>query len=132
MKQSASMENQKFSIIERIFSFRYAYSGLKYLIRFEHNSRIHFVATLLVIITGFLLKISITDWALLAIAIGIVWLAEIFNTTIEILVDFISPGYDKKAGVIKDLAASGVLIAAIVAFAIGCIIFLPKLWRMIL
>jgi diacylglycerol kinase len=53
------------------------------------------------------------------------------NTAIEELVNMLSPEYNKKAGLIKDVAAGAVLIAAIVSIIIGVIIFLPKMIKLI-
>jgi diacylglycerol kinase (ATP) len=65
---------------------------------------------------------------LVIISIGLVFAAEAFNTAIELLVDKISPDYDEKAGLIKDVAAGAVLFTAIAAAAVGIIVFVPKLW----
>ena len=82
-----------------------------------------------VIALGFLLNVSNFEWCLLIFAIGIVFTAELFNTAIEFLTDMISPGYDEKAGKVKDIAAAGVLIAAITSAIIGFIVFVPQLLK---
>ena len=60
-------------------------------------------------------------------SIGFVFVAEILNTAIENIADFISPGKNDKIKKIKDLAAAGVLISALTAFSIALIIFIPKI-----
>ena len=57
----------------------------------------------------------------------LVWMAEIINTAIEKSMDFISKEKHPQIALVKDLAAAAVLISAVAAFAIGIIIFLPKL-----
>jgi diacylglycerol kinase (ATP) len=113
--------------IKRLKSIKYAVKGINFLFTKEPNARVHFVVTIIVIIAGFFLEISIHDWILVCIAICLVLTAEIFNTAIEKLVDLISPARNEKAAQIKDLAAGGVLICAIVSILIGLYVFLPKL-----
>jgi diacylglycerol kinase len=64
-----------------------------------------------------------TDWAILLLVIGMVWTAEIFNSAFERLVDMVSPDFNPKAGIIKDMAAGAVLVSAIVAVIVGVLIF---------
>jgi diacylglycerol kinase len=56
-----------------------------------------------------------------------VWITEAVNTAIEFLVDLISPEFNPLAGHIKDIAAAAVLLSALAAIIIGCIIFIPEL-----
>jgi len=121
------MNSGKFSLKARLRSFGYAFRGLSLLIKNEHNSRIHFLAAVAVVILGFLLKISPQEWALILIAIGIVFISELINTSVEKLSDIIEPRYSEKIRNIKDYAAAAVFISALVSAIIGAIIFLPKL-----
>ncbi len=110
-----------------IRSFGYAFKGVAYATTSQLNFRIHLVATVLVVILGYCLKISTSEWQWVMLCITIVLVTEIFNTMIETLVDLVSPGYNEKAGRIKDMSAGAVVIAAIFALATGLIIFIPKL-----
>ena len=122
------MQQEKFSIKKRLQSFRYAFSGIKILLLKEHNARIHLFAALVVVIAGFILKISSTEWMFVSVAIGFVFVSEILNSTIEKICDIISPIYNEKIKIIKDLSAAAVLISAIVSVIIAAIIFLPKIF----
>lgn len=115
----------KFSIRARLRSFKYAFTGLLFITKYEHNFRIHLLAALLVTCSGFYFNISVNDWLWVILAIGLVLSAEIFNSAIEKFVDLERPDHDPKAGLIKDLAAAGVLVAAITAAVIGLLIFWP-------
>lgn len=121
------MKNQKFSISQRLKSFRYAFNGLKILVKEEHNARIHLVTAILVVIPGVVLKISTMEWVAVVFAIGLVITAEIINSSIENIADFISPENHEKIKKIKDLGAAGVLISAVTALINGMVIFLPKI-----
>ena len=122
-----SEDNSRFSIRKRILSFKYALDGIIYLIKSQHNAWIHLFAAIAVIISGLYFSISKTEWVLLTLTIGVVFTAEAFNTAIEMIMDKISPDYDKTAGRIKDIAAGAVLIAAIAAVIVGGLVFIPKI-----
>ena len=112
-------------IKRRILSFHYAFKGLWYIISTQTNMQIHLFATVLVTFAGFYFKITVYEWLALILIIALVLVSEIVNTAIEEIVNFISPEFNKQAGLIKDLGAAFVLIAAIFAVIIGAIIFIP-------
>ncbi|AYD46644.1 diacylglycerol kinase family protein [Arachidicoccus soli] len=120
-------EKEKFSLKKRAASFRFAFQGIKTLLQSEHNAWIHLTATILVFCFGFYFKISSQEWMTVCFAIGFVFSMEIINTAFEKLCDFVSPEKHELIKQIKDLSAAAVLIAAITAFVIGCIIFIPKI-----
>jgi len=110
-----------------IRSFGYAFKGVAFATTTQLNFRIHLAATALAVITGYLLHISVNEWQWVALSITLVLVTEIFNTMIETLVDLVSPGYNEKAGHIKDMSAGAVVIASLFALITALIIFLPKL-----
>lgn len=114
-------------INNRISSFGYAFKGIFFLIKNETNAKIHLFISIFVIVAGFILKISIIEWCFIILSIGFVFVVEGLNTAIEKIIDFISPQYNKLAGIIKDVAAGSVLIASLTSATIGIIIFLPKI-----
>ncbi|MGB8492618.1 MAG: diacylglycerol kinase family protein [Bacteroidales bacterium] len=111
----------------RITSFRDAFSGLGTMFRHEPNARIHLAITVCVIIAGICFRLSAAEWIAITFAIGFVFTAEILNTSIEKLADFVSPQKHENIKRVKDLAAAGVLISAIASAVIGLIIFIPKI-----
>ena len=110
-----------------INSFKYAFEGILQAYVGEQNLKIHTVIAILVIIFGFILKISYTEWLVCLVLIGLVLMAEFFNTSIEYLVDLGSPEIHPLAKATKDTASAGVLMMAIISAIIGLIIFVPKL-----
>lgn len=108
-------------------SFKYAFEGILQAYVGEQNLKIHTVIAILVIIFGFILKISYTEWLVCLVLIGLVLMAEFFNTSIEYLVDLVSPEIHPLAKATKDTASAGVLMMAIISAIIGLIIFVPKL-----
>lgn len=124
------MENPKsaFSIKKRFQSFAYAFSGIVYFFRTEHNARIHAFAMLAVIGLGFYYPLVKTDWCWLIVAIALVIGAEMFNTCIERLTDVLFPDYDERAKRIKDVAAGAVLVCSAASALIGALVFAPYLF----
>lgn len=116
-----------FSVAARARSFRHAFAGVAALLATQHNSWIHAAATLAVIGLGLWLGASGVEWAVLCLAMGLVWLAEGLNTALEALCDRVAPDHHPLVGQAKDVAAAGVLLAACAAAAAGLSILLPKL-----
>lgn len=112
---------------QRADSFRWAWSGLRYLWRSQPNARLHGLATLLVAALAAWLRLSAQDWALLTLSIGLVWVAEAFNTALERAVDLAAPGPHPLARLSKDVAAAAVLLAALTAAAVGLWVLGPPL-----
>lgn len=108
-------------------SFRYAFSGLAYLLRTQNNARIHAGISALVLAAGLWLNLSGLQWALIALAAGLVWTAEAFNTAVEGLVDLASPQINPTARIVKDLAAASVLLSAAMAALVGLLVLGPPL-----
>jgi len=107
--------------------FAYALQGLLEAIRTQFNIRFHFVATVVVLGMGFYFDLSIFEWCFILLSIGLMLTAELLNTAIEYLTDFVSPEYNDLAGKVKDIAAAAVLCAALVSAVVGLIIFVPKI-----
>ena len=113
-------------------NFLFALNGLKEAAATQVNFRIHIIAVIAAISTGIFFNISITEWCLLFFSAGLVIAAECFNTALEYLIDLVSPQFNTAAGKIKDLAAAGVLIASVTAAITGGIIFIPKLYFLLI
>lgn len=115
----------------RAHSFVNAIRGWWYVIRTQHNAWIHAMVTVMVVVMAFWLKLPARDWAVLFLAISMVWAAEFFNTSIEAVVDLASPARHPLAKVGKDVGAAAVLIAALSSVLIGLLILGPPLWERI-
>jgi diacylglycerol kinase len=113
----------------RAHSFINAFRGWWYVIRTQQNAWIHAMVTLMVVGMAFWLQLPARDWAVLFLAISMVWAAEFFNTSIEAVVDLASPARHPLAKVGKDVGAAAVLIAALSSVLIGLLILGPPLWE---
>lgn len=110
---------------KQLRSFGYAWQGILSCVGKEQNLSFHLIATVIVIIAGFVLGITRSEWTVIILCIGIVIAAELFNTAIEKLVDLVSPERHPIAGQVKDITAGAVLVCAVAAAIIGLIIFIP-------
>ena len=118
---------KEFTLIKRARSFRFAFNGIIILFKYEPNAWIHMAIAVLVIVFGSMLNLNATEWCLIALAFGLVLMAEAMNSANENTVDMMSPEQNDRAGRIKDLSAGAVLLAAIAAATVGLIIFIPKI-----
>jgi diacylglycerol kinase (ATP) len=116
------------SIKKCIQSFSYASSGLWYALKNENNFNYHTLATIVVVTLGLIVNLNIIEWMVIIILIGIVFLAEVFNTAIEKLVDLLHPDFQARAGLVKDISAGGVLVASIISAVAGILLFIEKIF----
>jgi diacylglycerol kinase len=121
------MNRNKFSIKSRLRSFKFAFRGLILLIKNEHNARIHLFVSFVAITAGIVFNISTLDWALLIIVIGLVFLTELINSSLESLSDIVKPESNDAIRNAKDYAAAAVLVAAIISLTTGALIFIPRI-----
>lgn len=115
----------------RFQAIKVALAGIQYVLITQSNARIHTAFTLAVFLLAGVLKLSRFEWVVLLLTVGLVWAAEIFNTAVEIAVDVISPDYDPKAKIIKDISAGAVLVTVMVSILVGLLVFGPHLWNWI-
>ena len=111
-----------------IKSFGFAFQGLLYTIKTQRNFRIHLIATFIVLCCSAYYHIEMLEFLILLICIGLVLFAELVNTSIETIVDLVSPDYHKLAKITKDTAAASVLVLVMISALIGTIIFLPYIF----
>ena len=110
-----------------IRSFGHAWNGIEFCYKTQMNFGIHLLLLLLVIIAGFVLKISSTEWLFIVICSMLVLAMELINSAIEHLCDMISKDIHPAIKIVKDVSAAAVLIIAAGSALTGIIIFLPKI-----
>ena len=107
-------------------SFGHALDGLAYLIRTQHNFRIHLAVAVVAVLAGLAFSVSPVEWAILIVTIALVIMTEALNTGIELAVTLASPERRPEAKAAKDIAAAGVLLAAIASVGVGVALFGPR------
>ena len=118
-----------FRIGSRVRSVGYALAGIALMLRGQHNAWLHLAATVVVVALGWAVELARLEWALIALAIALVWAAEALNTAFELLCDVANPEFHPLVKGAKDVAAGAVLISAIGAAAVGALVFAPYLFR---
>ncbi|MFC1465543.1 MAG: diacylglycerol kinase family protein [Candidatus Brachytrichaceae bacterium NZ_4S206] len=108
-------------------SFRFAFEGIAYAFRTQRNFKVHSGVMLAVVIVGFAVGLSLEQWAILALASGLVFQAELMNTALEAVVDHVAPEFHALAKVAKDCAAGAVFLTALCAVVVGLLVLGPPL-----
>ncbi len=89
---------------------RTIFSGLRYAVVYDFSVAWKLVVSLLVLL-GALFARDWVDAVLIIVVTALVLVAEIMNSAIEALCDFVETSHNEKIGIIKDIAAAGVGIA---------------------
>lgn len=110
-----------------LIALKNAFNGIKYVLKHERNLKIQLIFSIIAIFASAFFKINLTEWAIIVFIIFIVFFAELFNTTIETIVDMFTTEYNEKAKIAKDISAGAVTLVAIASVIIGLLIFVPKM-----
>lgn len=102
----------------------FALSGLALAFSRERSVRTHMLAGAAVLAVLLLTRPPAVWWAIAALAVGLVLVAELLNTAIEALTDRLHPERHPEIRVVKDVAAAAVLLASIVAVLVAIIFVL--------
>lgn len=112
---------------DRVHSVKIAFRGAWILIRTERSIKIQVFIALVFTAAGFYFEISLTEWMIQTLAIGLVLGVEGLNTAVEKLADYVQPEYDRKIGLLKDISAGAVMMVSVAASIVGLLIYLPQL-----
>ncbi len=123
----ASKDRRKYKSKNLFDSFRHAFNGLIFGIKDTRNLKVDILVALIVIIFGFVFKITLIEWTVIILCISMVISLELINSAIEEAVNLAMPNIHPIAKISKDVAAGAVLFSAIASGIIGIIIFLPKI-----
>ncbi len=108
-------------------SFKFAFEGLRAEFIKGRNFKIQIACGILVIIFGLVFKLNSNEWVGVMLVINLVLILELINTSLEQIVDLVSPEIHPGAKLAKDVAAAAVLVSSLTSLAIGGFIFIPKL-----
>ena len=108
-------------------SFAHAVKGLLKVFREEQNFRIQSIFGLVIIILAIYFKIGALEWALLAMVVSLVLVAETINSAVERIADVLKPRINSYVKEIKDIMAAAVLLSSLAALVVGILIFAPYL-----
>ena len=125
------MKNIKYQATNFFKSQGHARSGIKLIYKKERNFRIDLIVAIIVVILGFLFKISHTDWIAISLVISVVFVSETINSAIEALCDTVSLEYKVNIKYAKDVSAGAVLVSALVSVITGLIVFVPYIVELV-
>jgi len=108
-------------------SFRFAWQGIAYAFKTQRNFKIHTAIAALIIILGAGVSLSVEEWAIVCVTMALVLVTELLNTALEAVVDHVSPEFHAFAKIAKDCAAGAVLVAALMAVAVGLLLIGPRI-----
>jgi len=113
-------------------SFKYALNGFILLVKNERNFQIIVGCMMVTLLVGFSLDyfhqhLSRFEWAVLWLAMGLVFVSEALNTALEKTLDTLHPEHHVGVGKAKDMAAGATLVASTVALIVGAYILLPRI-----
>jgi len=108
-------------------SMRLAVNGIAYLFLYHRNMRIMFMLGVAAFLLGVYFQLSGLELIALCITITLVFMAEIFNTAIEMMIDMTTRKYHVLIKLVKDIAAAVSLIACLNAIAVGYALFSKRL-----
>ena len=127
MSKISRDEIKKHGFSRFLKSFKYSIDGLVYAYRYEQSMLIHVIATIGVVTANIIFKISSFEWLVTLLAIGMVLSAELINTAIEAVVDLVTLEIHPLAKIAKDCGSAATFVLAMMAAAIGCVVYLPYL-----
>ena len=125
------MKNIKYQATNFFKSQGHARSGIKLIFKNERNFRIDLIVAIIVVILGFLFKISHTDWIAISLVISVVFVSETINSAIEALCDTVSLEYKVNIKYAQDVSAGAVLVSALVSVITGLIVFVPYIVELV-
>ena len=130
-KKINSLENRRESYKTSkniLTSFKYAFYGIRYVLKTSRNFKIQLIFVVTILMIGFLLQISLSNFVILISTIMSVLILEILNTSIESIVDLVvKKEFSSLAKISKDTSAGAVLLASINSVIIAMYIFIPKI-----
>lgn len=130
--KSVSRNKSNYTGFKRIlYSTKYSLEGLIYAYRHEKSLWIHAGISIVSIILGLVLQISLTQWSIILIGIGVILAIELINTAIEAVVDMVTLEYNDLAKIAKDCGSAATFVATTIGLIIGIVVFGPKILKII-
>lgn len=111
----------------RVVSLGYALAGWLYMLRWQKNTRLQAVASIVILLLALWLQISFVEMAILILTITMVWMAEFVNAAVEAAVNLSTQNYHPMAKVAKDVASAAVLLGVVASILVGLLLLGPPL-----
>ena len=109
------------------YSTKYSIEGLLYAYKNEKSLWMHGFCSIIAICLGIIFKITLVQWSMILISLGIILAIELLNTAIEAVVDMITLEYHPLAKIAKDCGSAATFVAVLIGLIISAFIFIPKI-----
>ena len=125
MSKISRDEIKKKGIKRTLRTFKYSMQGLAYAYKNEQSMWIHAIGTVLTVILGLVCKLTLTEWAIVLIALGVILASELINTAIEAAVDLCTLEIHPLAKIAKDCGSASTFVLTICAVVVCLFVFVP-------
>ena len=126
-KYVESQQFKKLSPKRILRSFKFSFDGLKYAYLHEQSLALHVIIMFIIITCGFVFKITPIQWVITLVMGALILVSELFNTSIEAVVDLVTEEFHPLAKIAKDTASAATFVASIIAASMWLTVFLPKI-----
>lgn len=126
-KYVESLDLKKLGFKRVLKSFKFSFDGLKYAYTHEQSLALHLIVMAIVITFGIVFKITPMQWVITLVMGALILVGELFNTSIEAVVDMVTEEYHPLAKVAKDTASAACFVADMIAFGMWLVVFVPKI-----
>ncbi len=99
------------------------------MLKSERNFQLEVFALLINLFLIIYFKLNSTDAALILLVCFLVLITETLNTAIEKICNFIEPNFNKKIGLIKDIAAGAVILATLLSVLVGILVYSKYIFK---
>lgn len=120
-------EHKKMSVKRTFNSIKYSIEGLVHAYKNEQSLWLHGFGSIFAIIMGFVLQISLNQWAIVITSLAVILAVELLNTAIEAVVDMVTDKFHPLAKVAKDCGSAAAFVSTFVTVIILAFIFVPKI-----
>lgn len=111
-------------------SLKLASKGILYLFLYHRNMRIIFLLGFTALLLGIHFGLNAVELVALCVTITLVFMAEIFNTAIEMMMNMLTLKYHLRIKIVKDIAAAVVLLACLNSLIVGYILFIRRFLKL--
>jgi len=116
---------KKKGIKRTLRTFKYSLDGLAYAYKNEQSMWIHAIGSLFTIVLGFIYHLTLSEWAIIFIALGVILASELINTAIEAAVDLCTLEIHPLAKIAKDCGSAATFVLTLVSIVICLFVFVP-------
>jgi len=125
MKQGLRNKSKYTGFTRVLYSAKYSIDGLVYAYAHEKSLLMHAILSFIAVVLGLFFRITLTQWSMILISLGVILSIELLNTAIEAIVDMVTLEYNELAKIAKDCGSAATFVASLIGIIIGLVVFVP-------